>query len=188
MLAVRGGLDVDAVLGSRSRDVLSGIGPAPLRPGDVLPVGGDAGKWPAAELLPAAIGRRAGSVLTVIRGPRDDRFGDAGWQQLLATEWTVAPASNRVGLRLAGAPLVALPGSAELPSEGMVAGAVQVPPGGLPVVFLRDHPVTGGYPVIGVLTRDAIDVAAQLRPGDPARFVAVQPAPQAQPKSIAASS
>jgi allophanate hydrolase subunit 2 len=53
----------------------------------------------------------------------------------------------------------------------MVAGAVQVPPNGQPVVFLRDHPVTGGYPVIGVLTESSIDRAAQLRPGDPVRFV-----------------
>ncbi|MGD8194703.1 biotin-dependent carboxyltransferase family protein [Herbiconiux sp. P18] len=172
VLAVRGGIEVAAVLGSRSADVLSGLGPAPIRPGDVLHLGDSVGEWPAADLLPSTIGWRPSGVLTVLRGPHDDRFGAAGWRQLVETAWVTSARSNRVGVRL-DAPDPAAPGWAAVAtgrSEGMVAGAVQVPPGGQPVVFLRDHPVTGGYPVIGVLTEASIDLAAQLRPGDPVRF------------------
>lgn len=176
MLAVRGGFAVPPTLGSRSGDVLSGLGPAPLRVGDVLPVGDAAGEWPEATLLPWAIGRRPGRMLAVAPGPRADLAGAAGWPQLLATEWTVSPASNRVGVRLVGPPTALDPPGAahESPSEGMVVGAVQLPPSGEPVVFLRDHPVTGGYPVIAVLTPDAVDLAAQLRPGDVVRFGVVR--------------
>lgn len=176
LLAVRGGFAVSPTLGSRSGDVLSGLGPAPLTVGDVLPVGDAAGEWPEATLLPWAIGRRPGRMLAVTPGPRADLVGAAGWPRLLATEWTVSPASNRVGVRLIGPPTALDPlGAAhESPSEGMVVGAVQLPPSGEPVVFLRDHPVTGGYPVIAVLTPDAVDLAAQLRPGDVVRFAAVR--------------
>ncbi|MBF4573581.1 biotin-dependent carboxyltransferase family protein [Herbiconiux sp. VKM Ac-1786] len=174
-LAVRGGFAVPPTLGSRSSDVLSGLGPAPLRAGDVLPVGDVAGEWPEATLLPGAIGRRWGRMLAVTPGPRADLVGAAGLPRLLATEWTVSAASNRVGVRLVGPQ--SAPGSGghalTLPSEGMIVGAVQLPPSGEPVVFLRDHPVTGGYPVIAVLTPEAVDVAAQLRPGDAVGFEAV---------------
>ncbi|GLK18607.1 biotin-dependent carboxyltransferase family protein [Herbiconiux flava] len=175
VLAVRGGFAVPPTLGSRSSDVLSGLGPAPLRAGEVLPVGDAAGEWPEATLLPSAIGWRPGWMLAVTPGPRAELAGDAGWPRLLATEWTVSPASNRVGVRLVGPPSSAEPGreALTLPSEGMVVGAVQLPPSGEPVVFLRDHPVTGGYPVIAVLTPEAVDVAAQLRPGDAVGFEAV---------------
>jgi len=176
MLAVRGGFAVPPTLGSRSGDVLSGLGPAPLRAGDVLPVGAAAGEWPEATLLPSAIGWLPGRMLAVTPGPRADLAGAAGWPRLLATEWTVSPASNRVGVRLVGPPTALDPLAAahESPSEGMIVGAVQLPPSGEPVVFLRDHPVTGGYPVIAVLTPDAVDLAAQLRPGDVVRFGVVR--------------
>ena len=84
--------------------------------------------------------------------------------------------SDRIGLRLSGSRVERLEPwqDAELPSEGVVRGAVQVPPGGEPVVFLADHPVTGGYPVVAVLTASAGDRAAQLRPGDPVRLVAAR--------------
>jgi biotin-dependent carboxylase-like uncharacterized protein len=176
VLAVRGGFAVAPALGSRSRDVLSGLGPAPVRAGEVLPVGDAAGEWPEATLLPGAIGRRWGRMLAVTPGPRADLVGAAGWPRLLATEWTVSPASNRVGVRLVGPPSAAGSGghALTLPSEGMIVGAVQLPPSGEPVVFLRDHPVTGGYPVIAVLTPAAVDVAAQLRPGDTVGFAAAR--------------
>ncbi|MDO9398395.1 MAG: biotin-dependent carboxyltransferase family protein [Herbiconiux sp.] len=179
-LAVRGGVDAEPVLGSRSRDVLSGMGPPPLQAGDLLRVAGEEGAWPSATLIPPprephqadAIAPTPG-ILHLVRGPRDEWFGDAGWHQLLETTWDVTAASNRVGVRVSCAhPLRRAPAfeGAELPSEGMVAGAVQVPPDGQPVVFLRDHPVTGGYPVIGVLAAAAIDLLAQVRPGDAVRF------------------
>jgi allophanate hydrolase subunit 2 len=74
-----------------------------------------------------------------------------------------------VGLRLDGEPLQRVR-EGELPSEGMVRGALQVPPSGLPVLFLADHPVTGGYPVIGYVVDTEVDRCAQLRPGQTLRF------------------
>jgi biotin-dependent carboxylase-like uncharacterized protein len=190
-LAVRGGFDAERVLGSRSSDVLSGLGPAPLRPGDLLDLAGDehgtAGDWPDATLIPPTLPRSGPVLLAISRGPRNEWFGDDGWATLLRTFWVVGADSNRVGVRLEGPDGAAvarlLDHAGELPSEGMVVGAVQIPPSGQPVVFHRDHPVTGGYPVIGVLTEGALDRAAQLRPGDPVRFASA-----GQPKSIAASS
>jgi biotin-dependent carboxylase-like uncharacterized protein len=177
-LAVRGGFAGECVLGSRSCDVLSGLGPPPVRAGDVLQLAvdeeGTAGDWPGTTLIPPPLPQDGPTMLAITRGPRDDWFGEAGWQALLDATWTVGTDSNRVGVRLAadeGTGVEREPDHAgELPSEGMVVGAVQIPPSGQPVVFLRDHPVTGGYPVIGVLTSDSVDRAAQLRPGDPVRF------------------
>jgi allophanate hydrolase subunit 2 len=182
-VAVRGGFEAEATLGSRSADILSGLGPPPLAAGALLATARDTAaahalsSWPSADFVrPATRIAPTGEPvrLSLLRGPRDDRFGDAGWRALLDAAWTTGSASNRVGVRLES-PITIDPlpnGVGELPSEGMVAGAVQVPPNGQPVVFLRDHPVTGGYPVIGVLTEASIDRAAQLRPGDAVRFAA----------------
>jgi biotin-dependent carboxylase-like uncharacterized protein len=167
-LAVRGGIGVPPVLGSRSTDTLSGLGPAPLRPGDVLPVGALAADEPVVDVAPV----RAPSsrpVLRVLPGPRRDWLAPAAWTALTAEDWTVSPDSDRVGLRLAG-PRLDRARTDELPSEGLVPGAVQVPPDGAPVLFLVDHPVTGGYPVLAVVTTDDLPAAAQLRPGDRVRF------------------
>jgi len=167
-VAVRGGIGVPPVLGSRSTDTLSGLGPAPLRPGDVLPVGALAADEPVVDVAPV----RAPSswpVLRVLPGPRRDWLAPAAWTALTAEDWTVSPDSDRVGLRLAG-PRLDRARTDELPSEGLVPGAVQVPPDGAPVLFLVDHPVTGGYPVLAVVTTDDLPAAAQLRPGDRVRF------------------
>ena len=171
-LAVRGGIGVPPVLGSRSTDTLSGLGPAPLRPGDVLPVGALAADEPVVDVAPV----RAPSsrpVLRVLPGPRRDWLAPAAWTALTAEDWTVSPDSDRVGLRLAG-PRLDRARTDELPSEGLVPGAVQVPPDGAPVLFLVDHPVTGGYPVLAVVTTDDLPAAAQLRPGDRVRFRAAR--------------
>jgi allophanate hydrolase subunit 2 len=80
-------------------------------------------------------------------------------------------------MRLEGEPLERA-GSGELPSEGIIRGAVQVPPGGEPVLFLADHPVTGGYPVLAVVIDADVDRAAQLRPGQQVRFRLVERAPR----------
>ncbi|WP_336724203.1 urea amidolyase family protein [Cellulosimicrobium cellulans] len=179
-VAVRGGVTPGAVLGSRSRDTLAGIGPAPLRPGDELTVGAPvAGRWAAPGVAPVRHvpgelrpGERAGAVLEVLPGPRADWFLPGAWQALRALR-TVSADSDRVAIRLDGQ---AVPRrSGELPSEGLVRGAVQVPPDGRPVVFLADRPVTGGYPVIGVLRPDDVDRAAQLRPGDRVVLRAARP-------------
>ncbi|WP_371495550.1 biotin-dependent carboxyltransferase family protein [Kitasatospora sp. NBC_00374] len=165
-LAVAGGLAVPAVLGSRSTDLLSGLGPAPLASGDRLPVG-PAVAGPRAELVPAAA-PPAELVLRLRLGPHTDWFGSV--QGLARDTYRVADASNRVALRTEGPGLRrARPG--ELPSAGMVLGAVQVPPDGQPVVFLADHPTTGGYPVVGVVPAPDLAAAAQARPGTPVRFL-----------------
>lgn len=167
-LAVRGGVAVDPVLGSRSTDLLSGLGPAPLAAGDVLPVG-TADPWPGVDAAPVAEPAAGELVVAVRPGPRADWFADDVHRTLVTTSWSVTGDSNRVGLRLAG-PELARQRDGELASEGMVRGALQVPPSGQPVLFLADHPVTGGYPVIGYVADADVDRCAQLAPGQTVRF------------------
>lgn len=176
-LAVAGGIEVGAELRSRSTDLLSGLGPPPLRPGDRLPLGepGSSAAPAGADLALAGTPSGATSV-RIIPGPRADRLGAGGWETLTGSTWTVSPASNRIGLRLDGPRVPTLPG--ELPPEGLCTGAVQVPPGGRPVVFLADHPVTGGYPVVAVVELDAdLDHLGQLRPGERLRVLGAPIAP-----------
>ena len=161
-LAVAGGLDVEPVLGSRSTDTLSGLGPPKLADGMTLPIGTAVGPPSAGGV--AALNPSGDLVLGVRLGPRDDWFVAAG---LFSSAYTVSPLSNRVGCRLAGSALTRTrPG--ELSSEGIVLGAVQVPANGEPLIFLADHPTTGGYPVIGVV--DDVTPLAQARPGTTVRF------------------
>jgi allophanate hydrolase subunit 2 len=108
-------------------------------------------------------------ALRVLPGPREDWFDAEALEVLTGSEYRVTPASNRTGLRLAG-PALGRVRAGELPSEGMVTGAIQVPPDGQPILLLADHPVTGGYPVIGVVVTADLGQAAQLRPGQPVRF------------------
>jgi biotin-dependent carboxylase-like uncharacterized protein len=165
-LAVRGGLDVPATLGSRSTDVLSGLGPPPLRAGQRLAVGRPRQPLPDADQAPCG---PPTTTLTVLPGPRRDWFTDAAWAALVEGSWTVTNDSNRVAVRLEG-PLLERLRDDELPSEGLLRGAIQVPASGQPLIFLSDHPVTGGYPVIGVLNGSSCDDAGQLRPGDVVRL------------------
>lgn len=168
-LAVRGGVDVEPVLGSRSTDTLSGLGPDPLRTGDLLPVGAPTEDFPVVDAAPVP-GPQAGDlVLTVVPGPRADWFTEDALSTLLGGTYRVTPRSDRVGMRLDG-PLLERARAGELPSEGMVPGALQVPPAGEPTLFLADHPVTGGYPVIAVVRSADVDRAAQARPGQRLRF------------------
>ncbi|UMB69179.1 5-oxoprolinase/urea amidolyase family protein [Mycobacterium paraterrae] len=167
-LAVRGGIDVAPVLGSRSYDVLSGIGPPPLRAGDVLQVGEHTEDYPEVDQAPVEPIARQLVHLSVIPGPRDDWLADA--DALVHTVWTASDRSDRVGLRLQGRPMAHRDPSRQLPSEGAARGAIQLPPNGLPVILGPDHPVTGGYPVVGVITNRDIDRVAQLRPGQPVRL------------------
>ncbi|OUC98868.1 allophanate hydrolase [Streptosporangium minutum] len=167
-VAVRGGLDTPLVMGSRSTDSLSGLGPPPLRPGTVLPVG-PTGALSAINVDAAPPTAAPPEVLRILPGPRDDWFVPGALAALCAGPYRVSQDSNRVGVRLEGARLERVH-DGELPSEGMVAGALQVPPDGLPIVFLADHPPTGGYPVIAVLVSADLAGAAQLRPGDRVRF------------------
>lgn len=163
-LAFRGGVDLDAVLGSGSTDTLSGLGPPPLTPGDRLSIGPAAGEISDAT----AAGRVGGAVELAVRlGPRDDWFTADARRSLVSVGWQVRAESDRVGIRLDG-PTLERAREGELPSEPVLPGAVQVPGDGRPIVFGPDAPVTGGYPVIGVVAN--LDAAAQLRPGDEVRF------------------
>jgi biotin-dependent carboxylase-like uncharacterized protein len=168
-VSVRGGVAVPAVLGSRSYDTLSDIGPAPLRDGDVLPVGQPVGD-PLVDVAPVAPPSLGTVTLELTRGPRSDWLGHL--TALTEASWQVDAASDRVGVRLDGAPLPRAVGfeGRELPSEGVVRGAVQLPADGRPVLFLADHPVTGGYPVVAVLTSRSVDAAAQLVAGQSVRL------------------
>lgn len=165
-LAVRGGLLAPSTLGSSARDVLSGLGPEPLGPGDELATGAPSQPLPDTDLAPP---RPVDGALRLRPGPRRDWFDDAAWGLLLGSTWTVRPELDRVAVRLEGPDLTRRV-SDELPSEGLLRGAVQVPASGQPLVFLADHPVTGGYPVIAVVDDRSCDRAAQLRPGDRVRF------------------
>lgn len=169
-LAVRGGVDVPPELGSRSTDTLGRLGPAPLAVGDRLPVGPAPPRLPAPDQVPLAAPPDP-AVLPVRPGPRADWFTASALSELQGAAWVVRAESDRVGVRLDGPPLVRSRGG-ELPSEGLVVGAVQVPPDGRPVVFLPDHPTTGGYPVLAVVVGADRSALGQLRPGASVRFVA----------------
>jgi biotin-dependent carboxylase-like uncharacterized protein len=196
-VAVSGGIAVPPVLGSRSCDTLSGIGPAVLKAGDILPLGpasspispmptgpaqtGPAQTGPAqtgpAQTGPAQTGpaeatpaeAKAETDLRIYFGPRDDWFVRGAGEVLCGSSYTMTVQSNRVGARLAGEPILRAR-SGELPSEGIVLGSVQITPDGMPIVFLADHPTTGGYPVIGVVDAPAVALLAQVRPGSSVRF------------------
>lgn len=193
-VAVRGGWRFDAVLGSQSTDTLSGLGPAPLRPGDDLHVGGQkrsadhkgpvpeafgVPRWPRLRGHPGRWGQsrnghwpQAGQVVWVriMAGPRDDWFTPEALEYLVTQEWRVTAQSNRIALQLEGAVPLRRRHVCELPSEGVVTGAIQVPAHGQPVVFLADHPLTGGYPVAAVVRSADLGRLAQIPPGVRLRF------------------
>ncbi|MGW5382508.1 5-oxoprolinase subunit C family protein [Nocardia sp. NPDC003963] len=171
-LAVAGGVAGQRVFGSCSTDSLSGLGPPPLRTGDELEIGPVASTPPYARLELIGSPLPTGVIDLGFRwGPRHSLFGTADMHVLTSTTWSVSPDSNRVGVRLCGPPLSI--GAVDLPSEGMPLGAIQVPPAGQPIVFLTDHPVTGGYPVIGVVTESDLDRLAQAPPGARVSFSAM---------------
>jgi len=172
-VALRGGLAVPLALGSRSRDTLAGLGPEPLRAGDVLPLGPEPGSpVPAADLVPVDAPTDGVVELGVRPGPRHDWFDAAAWALLLTSEWITSARSDRTGVRLEGPVLARVPDlvGVELASEGMLRGSIQVSPDGAPTVLGPDHPVTGGYPVIAVVVEASLDLLAQLRPGQPVRL------------------
>jgi len=180
-LAVRGGFALEPVLGSLSTDVLAGLGPDPVIAGTVLPVAvpsrgiaAVALPGPAAGAVGSTVTSGAEVVLDVVLGPRTDWFSSDAVASLTGQSWLVSARSNRVGLRLEGDSLTRVV-DAELPSEGTVSGAIQIPPNGQPVLFLADHPLTGGYPVIGAVATHHLPLAGQLPPGARIRFRPVGP-------------
>ncbi|MDF2990635.1 MAG: allophanate hydrolase [Microbacterium sp.] len=167
-LAVRGGIAAPAALGSRASDVLAGLGPAPIRAGDVLRAGEPSAPVPVVDFFPWSV-PPASIDVRLTAGPRADWFASAALHTLFDTMWSVSAHADRVGIRFDGPELPRVR-RGELPSEGMRPGAIQVPPHGRPVALLADGPVTGGYPVIAVVTDAALDALAQARPGDGVRF------------------
>lgn len=167
-VAARGGFAIAPVLGSCATDTLANVGPAPLATGDVLGLRpAPAGAVVSEPVLPAADlpSLEQDVVLDVVMGPRTDWFTPEAVARLAAQRWQVTPQSNRVGLRLAGETPLERDIGGELPSEGTALGALQVPPSGQPVLFLADHPLTGGYPVIATVAPYHLDRAGQIPVG-----------------------
>lgn len=168
-VAIAGGISTPRIFGSRSTDLLSGLGPAPVRTGDRIRVGRQRGNPPWSDGVPTAALPSTLS-LRLFPGPRLDWFVPATFGELCTTEYRVSSNSNRIAVRLNG-PSLRRTRSEELASEGLVTGAVEVPSDGQPLVFLADHPTTGGYPVVGVVDPVDLPLLAQARPGAPVRFV-----------------
>lgn len=173
-LAVGGGIVAPSILDSVAADTLTGLGPAALAAGDVLELGPSPDPRGEGAAVPVPLERPA--LLRVRLGPRDDWFTEAAVERLTRTVYEVAKDSNRIGVRLVAADGSSLERTraGELPSEGIVTGGVQVPGSGQPLVFLADHPVTGGYPVIAVVDPGDLWKCAQVRPGDAVRFAVVR--------------
>jgi allophanate hydrolase subunit 2 len=156
------------VLGSRATDLLSGLGPPPLAPGEPVPLG-EPGTVPAAVDVAQPPAMPDAPRLRLHPGPRRDWFTPEAERLLATAEYSVSERSNRIGVRLSG-PVLPRSRTGELASEGLVLGAVEVTPGGELVVLLADHPTTGGYPVVAVVDPAQVPVAAQCRPGTRVRF------------------
>ena len=171
-LALRGGFTLETALGSASTDTLAGLGPAPVIAGDhLVPAGHPARAVDPCRPAPPPLPKAGETVtLDIVLGPRTDWFTPKGIETLLTQDWRVTEQSSRVGARLAGARPLERREQAELASEGTPHGAIQVPPSGQPVLFLADHPLTGGYPVIGVVAAPHLDLAGQIPIGASIRF------------------
>jgi KipI family sensor histidine kinase inhibitor len=169
-VAVAGGFLGFELLGSYSTDQLSGLGPGPL--GRMAQLWAGAMELPLgdhlAEDLRAAPDDGEAITLRVVPGPHPEQFGPDAFESLAAARFTVEPDSNRVGLRLRrdpqSTPLGVRPGP-ELDSQGMVTGAVQVPPNGEPVILLPDHATLGGYPVVAAVAAVDHGRLGQCAPG-----------------------
>lgn len=188
-LAVRGGFDVAPVLGSFATDTLAVVGPEPVTAGRHLPLKRNPGGLSSVSLSegPAFALPRSGEVVTldIVLGPRTDCFTKQGLETLLSQEWQVTPQSNRVGIRLKGDVPIERRDAAELPSEGTATGAIQIPHNGQPVLFLADHPLTGGYPVIGAVAEYHLDLAGQIPIHAQVRFRAIAPFGEIMPQQEA---
>lgn len=170
-LAVRGGIEIPETLGSRSTDTLADLGPQPLRVADELSIGiSSIDPIPVVDVMPVRLPPQDAIELEIRPGPRRGWFGPESWSRLFSTNWIVSPRSDRRGIRLEGAALSRVK-QEELLSEGAIPGAIQVSPDGVPTILGVDHPVTGGYPVIAVVTDDTVDRLAQARPGQQLRLV-----------------
>ncbi|WP_085246738.1 5-oxoprolinase/urea amidolyase family protein [Gilliamella mensalis] len=164
-LTVRGGFQVSPVLTSCSYDTLAQVGPSPLKIGQTLAIK-NIPTLNAVSLIETPMIRYPTCndviVLDIVLGPRTDWFTKQAVELLSSQLWQVTPASNRIGLRLSGDMPLSRDKEQELPSEGTCIGAIQIPANGQPVLFLNDHPLTGGYPVIGAVCTYHLDLASQI--------------------------
>lgn len=167
-VAIRGGILEQPVLGSCSHDTLSGLGPRPVDVGARYEIGDDPGTPVHVDVAPIDDGP---DRIRLWPGPRIDHLLDASLDALVSHPWEVTDRWSRVGVRLRGVPPPRLL-DVDLPSEGLVLGAVQLPPSGEPVVMLADHPTTGGYPVVAVVHAEDLSALVRRRPGATIRFVA----------------
>lgn len=170
-LAVSGGLDVPVVLGSRSSYPRAGLGLPPLKNGDTLPLGRPGtlplpGRYLPPEARPAYNNT---PELLVIPGPQQEDFTQEAMQILFSSAYTLRSDSDRMGYRFSG-PALTRCTTAELLSEGMTAGSIQVPANGQPLVMMSDCPTTGGYPKIAAVCSASLPLLAQCPPGAQVRF------------------
>lgn len=181
-LALRGIRPPAAVLASAAFDTLAQVGPPPLRSGDALALDNSARPASVAEPVEAATLPQPGETVTleIVVGPRQGWFTDEALRLLTTQLWQVTAQSNRIGLRLQGEQVLTRSQHQELPSEGTCTGAIQVPAGGQPVLFLNDHPLTGGYPVIAAVAPHHLDLAGQIPPGCAIRFQLIPSLPISQ--------
>ncbi len=176
-LAVAGGILTPPMLGSRAtyaRAGLGGVGGRALAAGDRLPCAPFAGS-PQHALQAAPLLHPAGAI-RVIPGPQADHFTPAALASFYNAPWALTPARDRMGLRLAGPRLAHVPGGADIVSDGVAPGAIQVPADGQPIVLLADAQTTGGYPRIGVVIRADLWKLGQARLGGTLRFEPCTPA------------
>ncbi len=167
-LSVRGGIDVEPVLGSRSVDTLGHLGPAALTADAQLDVGPDPGTELSAEHAPAR--DPADRAVRIWDGPQHDWFV-GGRQTLIERPWRITNELSRVGVRLeTGDFRRSTRSQPQMSSIGLVEGAIQVTPAGEPIVMLANHPTTGGYPVIAVVDPGDLTSLVQRRPGATVRF------------------
>lgn len=174
-VAVAGGIDVPLVLGSRAtheRTAMGGLQGRALRTGDRLPCAAthaDPGVERQADRLPDDDG-----PIRVLWGPQDDHFTPVVRALLLQADWRVTPERDRMGMRLAGPPLQhASPAHADIVSDGVAPGAIQVPASGQPIVLLADAQTVGGYPKIATVIRADLGRLARWPPSRPLRFEAI---------------
>jgi antagonist of KipI len=173
-VAFAGGLDADRWLGSRSTDLMAcrgGLHGRPLKAGDLLATRPEAGS-PVTRVRSLAAGLRpdySDHSLAAMPGPHHKRLDAAGRRRLFGGTFRLTRHSDRMGYRLEGPQLDST--GEELLSFGLVAGAVQVPRSGQPILLMADHQTAGGYPVVATVISAAMPQAAQLMPGDEVRFV-----------------
>lgn len=173
-LAVRGGYKLETILGSASTDTLAIVGPPPVQAGSTLNIKQNPGNLHSVSLeeFPAFEFPSAKDIVTldIILGPRTDWFTKEALAHLCSEAWSVTPQSNRIGIRLDGDAVLERATRQELPSEGAVTGAIEVPTNGKPLLFLADHPLTGGYPVIAAVAEYHLDLAGQIPIGAKVKF------------------